>query len=473
MNYEPLLKLKQFAGKVFYDPAFEKQSAFLNDSSPLVAGFCTRRSGKTYGAALKLVHEAYNTPNITCLYIALSRDSAKRIMWRDCLKVINQRHQLNAVFNETALTMNLPNGSQIALMGMDADENEKSKALGQKYKCAVIDEAASFTINLKELCYGILKPALSDYRGQLYMIGTPSNFVKGLFYEVTQEREPGWSLHKWTAYDNPFQLEAWKKELAEIERDRPLFKETPLFKQHYLGQWVIETDKLVYKFNPDRNLFESRPQIASKAEWSYVLGVDLGHDDDSAFVVCAFHENHDTLYIVSTFNKKGMDLTDVANKIKEIQKNYDIGKIIVDGADKQGVEEIRRRHGLPLEASDKHDKVTFIELLNSELIQAKIKIHKNCNNLIQEMSGLVWKTTGDVIDIPRKEHPALPNHLCDALLYSWRYCYSYAWQAIVKRPVIGSAAWHAEQNAKIWETEREKIEQEYRTANGEDWGDPF
>jgi PBSX family phage terminase large subunit len=467
----PLESLQRLAKdhRVFFDPRFQAQTNFLIDRSPLVAGFCTRRSGKTYGAALKLVNDAYNNPAVSCLYIALSRDSAKRIMWRDCLKVINKKYNLNCIFNETMLTMTFPNESQVALMGMDADENEKAKALGQKYKCCVIDEAASFTTNLKELCYGVLKPALSDYRGQLLMIGTPSNFVKGLFYEVTQGTEPGWSLHKWTAFDNPFQVGAWREELAEIERDRPLFKETPLFKQHYLGMWVIETDKLVYKFNPDRNLFKTRPTIPSQAEWAYVLGVDLGHDDDSAFVLCAFHENHKILYIVSTFNKKGMDLTDVANKIREFMASYPVGKIIVDGADKQGVEEIRRRHGLPLEASDKHDKVTFIELLNSELIQGNVKIHENCQNLYNEMSGLVWKTTSDVIDIPRKEHPSLPNHLCDAMLYAWRYCYQYAWEPIVKRPVIGTKAWHDEQNDKIWEIEREKIEEEYKKANGDDW----
>lgn len=466
-NLEALYFLSK--NKLFFDPIFEAQTKFLQDSSPLVAGFCTRRSGKTYGAALKLVSEAYNNNSVSCLYIALTRDSAKRIMWRDCLKVINRKFKLGIKFNETMLTATFPNGSIISLVGMDSDEREKEKALGQKFKCVVIDEAASFTINLRELVYGVLKPALSDLRGQCYMIGTPSNFVKGLFYDITQGVEAGWSLHKWTAYDNPFQVEAWKKELAEIERDRPLFKETPLFKQHYLGQWVIETDKLVYKFNQDKNLFIERPSNLREDAWSYVLGVDLGYEDDSAFVLCAFHENHDILYVISTFNKKHMDITDVANRIKLYQSQYQIGKIIIDGADKQAVEEMRRRHQVPLEAADKIGKPDFIELLNTDLIQEKIKINSKCSNLINEMSGLVWQTEGDIIKIPRKEHPSLPNHLCDAMLYAWRYCYQYMSEPIVKRPAVGTLEWQREQNDKIWEIEREKIEQEYKKISDEGW----
>lgn len=451
--------------KRFFDPFFDKQTNFLKDTSPLVAGFCTRRSGKSYGAGLKLCSEAFNNEGVSCIYIALTRDSAKRIMWRDVLKSIDRKFSLNATFNETLLTMTFPNGSVVYLVGMDADERDKEKALGQKFKCAVIDEAASFTINLRELAYGILKPALSDLRGQLYMIGTPSNFIKGLFFEVTEGKEPGWSLHKWSAFDNPFQVEAWKTELAEIERDRPLFKETPLFKQHYLGQWVIETDKLVYKFNQDKNLFDKRPDSLRPEGWSYVLGVDLGYEDDSAFALCAFHEHHPVMYVIQTFNKKHMDITDVASKIKEFQASFEIGKVIIDGADKQAVEEMKHRHSLTLDPAEKTGKSDFIELLNAELIQGNIKINAKCTNLINELSGLVWKTTGDVIDIPRKEHPALPNHLCDAFLYAWRYCYQYMFEPIKKSAVIGTKAWHDEQNEKMWEIERERLEDEYRKIN--------
>jgi hypothetical protein len=38
---------------------------------------------------------------------------------------------------------------------------------------------------------------------------------------------------------------------------------------------------------------------------------------------------------------------------------------------------------------------------------------------MDEMMALVWKTAGDKIVYPKKEHPSLPNHRCDAMLYGW------------------------------------------------------
>ena len=473
--YEYWLSQKTFNTNDLFDDSFPQQKNFITDPAKLKALWCTRRASKSYVAGLYMIKEALENPGTNCLFIGLTRESAKGIIWKDILKPINRKHKLNCQFNGTALTMTFPNGSVIWVTGVDTDEDEMNKLLGKKYRLVCLDESSLYTINLNRLVYGILKPAVADpnkdgERGTICMMGTSSNFTQGLFFDITNKKEPGWSLHTWTALDNPFIKDQWQEELDDIAKNRPLFMETPLFKQWYLNQWVIDTEKLVYKFNHEKNLFDKRPLDVKADLWSYVLGVDLGYEDDSAFVLCAFHEHHDVLYVVSTFNKKHMDITDVANKIKEYLSQYSIGKVIVDGADKQSVEEMRRRHGVPLEAAEKQGKSDFIELLNAELIQAKIKINSKCTSLINEMMGLVWKTTGDTIDLPRKEHPSLPNHLCDAMLYAWRYCYAYMAEAITKRPVMGTKAWHDQENAELWEKEREKLQEEY---NLNKFGDDF
>ncbi len=470
--YRDVMLQEEFNPDDLFDDRFPQQKNFILDPSKLKALWCTRRASKSYVAGLYMIKEAMENPGTNCLFIGLTRESAKGIIWKDILKPINRKHRLGCQFNGTALTMTFPNGSVIWVTGVDTDEDEMNKLLGKKYRLVCLDESSLYTINLNRLVYGILKPAVADpnkdgERGTICMMGTSSNFTQGLFFDITNKKEPGWSLHTWTALDNPFVKTQWQEELDDIAKNRPLFMETPLFKQWYLNQWVIDTEKLVYKFNQDKNLFDIRPKQLKPEGWSYVLGVDLGYEDDSAFVLCAFHEHESTLYVISTFNKKHMDITDVANKIKEYLSLYQIGKVIVDGSDKQSVEEMRRRHNVPLEPAEKQGKSDFIELLNAELIQSKIKINNKCRNLIQEMMGLVWKTTGDIIDLPRKEHPALPNHLCDAMLYAWRYCYSYMAEAPTKLPVMGTKAWHDDQNARLWDIEREKLEQEYRKISEE------
>jgi len=235
-------------------------------------------------------------------------------------------------------------------------------------------------------------------------MGTSSNYTRGLFYDITTGVRRDWSVHSWTAHDNPYVAKQWQEELDEIDKDRPLFKETPLFKQWYLNQWVVDTDKLVYKYNPDKNSFANVSKTLNPNGWTYVLGVDTGWEDDNAFVLGAFHENDPAFYIVKTYNKPHMTFDQVTAKIQEFMNDKDMApaKVIIDGANKQGVESMRQRSAIPFEYADKIGKVDFIEMLNADLVQAKIRINVCCTGLINELMGLVWKTDGDKIVVPKK-----------------------------------------------------------------------
>lgn len=454
--------------EVIFDPNFPQQTGFIKDDARLKALFCTRRAAKSYTAGLYMIYECLTNPGTNCLFIGLTRDSAKGIVWKDVLQVINHQFALGMTSNLTELTMTFKNGSVIKLTGVDADQEEMNKLLGKKYRLVCIDEASLYTVDLEKLVYGILKPAMADLRGIICLMGTSSNYTRGLFYEITTGSRSDWSVHSWTAHDNPHVAIQWQEELDEIDRDRPLFKETPLFKQWYLNQWVVDTDKLVYKFSSDRNTFSKTPNGLSPNEWTYILGVDTGWEDDNAFVLGGFHAHDPAFYIVKTYNKKMMTFDQVAEKIQEFMddKTMAPSKIIIDGANKQGVESMRHRTSIPFEFADKTDKVSFIEILNGDLVQAKIKINSKCTAFINELMGLVWKTDGDKIVIPKKEHPALPNHLCDAFLYAWRNGFHYHSKPAEKKIVKGSRDWYLKQNEIDWDQERERLEQESGQQGG-------
>jgi hypothetical protein len=439
---------------------FGQQRAFIEDTSSLKAALCTRRAAKSYSAGIYLFKEALETPGITCLYIALTRESAKKIMWKDVLKTLNRKYKLRCKFNETSLTVTLPNESVIYLVGVDSSEDEKEKLLGQKYKLVIVDESASYTIDLRSLVYSTLKPAVADYRGTICLVGTPGNLTKSLFHDITNGTEPGWSVHKWNTFDNPYMAKQWHDEIAEIEQKRPLFKETPMFKQMYLGQWVIDETALVYKFNPDRNIYAQLPHLTGS--WQYLLGVDLGYEDDSAFVAVAFHEYSKILYILETYNAKHMDITSVANKIRSLCTKYDIHKTVIDGANKQAVEEIQKRHNIPLTTADKRGKEDFIEIMNAEFIQGNIKLHdKLACNLTTEYQNLVWTEKGGQLVLPKRENPSCANHLADAALYIWRYTYQYlSGPAPTPKPKWGTPEWHLAETERMQEEAQEYFERQ-------------
>lgn len=470
----------------FGDSAFAEQQAFLDDPAPMRVVLCTRRSGKTYGGGLALFRAAFARPGVSCLYVALTRASAKRIAWKDVLKTIDREQQLGCRFNETELSVTLPNGSVIYLLGMDADEGEKEKALGQKFASVVIDEAASFSIDLEELVFGVLKPAVADYRGQISMIGTPGNLKRGLFYELTEGQDPGdpgrwsvrgWSGHRWSARDNPHMRDKWAAEVEDLTASNPRIAETPLFRQHYLGQWVVDDDARVYKFEAGRNGYRGElPTIPGRGRWHYVVGLDLGFADSTAWVVAAYHDHDRRLHIVEALKADGLDVTDVAQRTRALLGRYEVDRIVVDGANKQAVEELRRRHDLPLTAADKTAKADFVELMNGDLISGNVRVELEAASiLVDEWAGLVWdqRVVGR-----RVEHPACPNHASDAALYAWRHCYAYlAEPARGPRPAPGSperAAIEAQELERAaleaWE-QREAERREQQLESSVDWED--
>lgn len=408
------------------DNTFAKQALFVEDSSGLIAGFCTRRAGKSYGIGLKLFNACLKHDNVSCIYIALTRDSAKRIMFKDVFKAINTRHSLGCSFNHSELSVTFPNGSIIYSVGMDSSPDEMQKALGQKFKLAVIDEAGSFRQDLREIVYSILKPAVADLQGQIVLIGTANNVTKGLFYDVVwSKEEPGWSVHSWTAFDNPYMAKQWQHEIDTFKETNPRILETPWFKQNYLGEYVVDETKLVYKY--------SKANVISKTEipelHNYVLGIDLGYNDATAFSLLGFREDGRKLYVVHTSKETKLTLTQVAERIEWYLKRYQPYKLIVDNAAKQAVEELKRRFSLPLTAADKTAKADFIEIMNNDFIAQNISVSDACIDLDEEYLNLIWDDRSE----KKQEHPNCENHLADATLYAWRYCYQYVFQPAVKK----------------------------------------
>src|SRR2546425_13207793 len=96
---------------------FPEQTSFINDAAPLRMVLCTRRAGKSYGAGLLLFKTAVERPGSDCLYVALTRTSAKRIMWAPILKKIDSGYGFGVGWNKTELSATLPNGSVIYLIG--------------------------------------------------------------------------------------------------------------------------------------------------------------------------------------------------------------------------------------------------------------------------------------------------------------------------------------------------------------------
>ena len=445
---EPTIIERSFS---FNKYLFGFQQAFINDPSKLKAALCGRRAGKTYAICYYLIQEAFRAPNSICAYIGLSRISAKRLMWR-ALKQANREFSLDMKFNNAELVVTLANHSQIILAGAN-DEGDIDKLRGSAYRLVALDECASFGPHIDALVEEVIEPALLDYDGTLALIGTPNAACRGLFYRATTNKEYGYSNHHWTVLNNPHipDAEAW---LARRMKTHGWSKENPIYLREWMGRWIRSDDSLVYKYRPGRNTFDVLP--TGDYDFNYILGLDLGFEDATAFVVCAYAEDRPELYVVEAHKESHMIPSQIAMKTREYMEAYNIEIAVADtgGLGKSIVEEFRQRYNLPIRPAEKSKKGSYIEMMNSDFQRGLIKVGKH-SPIVDEWELLQWQ------EDRKKEDPRYENHLSDACLYAWRESRHYRYEGeTIAPPEYGTAAWAKAEEDRMFQQAVKSLDKE-------------
>jgi len=440
------------------DMSFKEQALFVLDNSRFIAAQTTRRSGKSTGLGYKFFSVARKHKGVMLPYITLTRDSARNIVW-PILKEINEKNNLGAVFTESNLTVTLPNESTIKLFGAD-QKNFIERLRGIKTPFAGIDEAQSFRTHIEKLVDDILTPAIADYSdGQLAVTGTPGPVPKGYFFDVSHSKF-GFNTHKWSVYQNPY-MPNIQSVVDDIKSKKGWTDDNPTYRREWLGEWVADEDALVYKFSKDLNVID---EVKNQKDSFYVLGVDLGYDPDpSAFVLCSYHKHDNRMFILSAHKQHEMTVSDVAERIKYYMKQYPTLRVVADlGAQGKMIgEEIKQRYGIPIEASDKHGKSGFIEIMNSDLRKGLVQVLRGTTeDLQEEWMNLIWDSEKE----QRVEDSRYDNHLSDGALYAWRYCYNFASTSapVIHKPNTNEAMddW--------WEREAQRLRNQLKEEK-EEW----
>ena len=396
----------------FIDHDFLPQKKFILDKSTRKAALTPRRGGKSTSASIMLCKTAIEAPGSESQYIALTRDSARYIMWRPILLPMLKSAGVKFKANEVEMSVQLENGSRIYLAGADASERDMEKMRGRKNDLVILDECASFRAHIRRLVEEILEPTLIDKRGTLAMVGTPGEMLAGFFYDVTTGKEPGWSVHRWSTMDNPHMRVQMAEAIAEKEKIDPNFRSKPKYRREYFGEWAADSQSKVYQYT-ESNLVEVLPP----RKWQYGLGVDLGWEDPTAFVLMCHHPDAG-MYVISALKHDKLYFDDINAIIMDYNQQHLLTDIVIDNADKQSVEDMRVRFGWNFIPAKKTEKTNQIGLFNSDLANGNLKIlEKESRPLLDEWDMLTWDSNTS----PRREDPRAPNHCCDAALYIHRH----------------------------------------------------
>jgi hypothetical protein len=470
---------------------------FVLDPSPYVSVRCPRRSGKSFAMASKAVYVGECKPNSRILVISLTLKSTKENYWAGAPSGIfrmDQMFDLGLRRHDTDLIWWHQNGSRGRLAGAETRSDiEYLRGAAAEADIVLLDECKSFAPQLlEELIRDVLEPGMMTRNGQIVMGGTPGLIPFGPFYDATSldaHREDGtptcalfgtresvqvpvdvtseeeapdepWSLHTWTVRDNTAAPGQWSRALR-IKRRAGWDDTNPTWRREFLGDWVTDAQGLVYGFaglrndgdrviwNPQRRADNPTGLPHEDGPWRLVLGIDFGYEDDFALVLAGYSEQLCELRHVYDFKSPHLVVDQMVEAICDVVDRFGAPDAMVGDAGGLGkalVETLNQTYALPVVKAEKHEKFDYIELLNSDFHSGRVKIIPG-SDLDNELCGLQWDLSkGGKEQLVRsgklREDRACPNHLCDALLYLWRYSYHHFSRPYDNGPTRGTPEWY-------------------------------
>ena len=417
------------APRLVLDELYHHQRVVLLSAAKRVSICTPRQVGKTYLVSRALFHSALtnDNPKGFIIYLTDTRIHAKDLVWNELIGLC-ERYKVRIKTNLSELTFTFEyNGAIIKLVGAD-DEREAAKMRGYQFRHFIIDEAQSLRDSfLNPLINEHIAAGLDAFRAPLWLVGTPGPVRDGVFFQATEKAsDNGWETHTWNQYQNPLfprwaGMDQWESEvkafLEEKAKAYPKGVEDPAFLREYMGVWAVDEDKYCYHLSEEKNLLVGQPP---EDDIKTILGIDLGYEDKTAFVVMGYSRKSGIVYALA-FETEGKPLIhDVVYRARYLTEKYRPARIRIDSAGAGKIivktleEEIRCRFGIPVQAAEKQSKAAYMRIFDSDICQGKVKIPH----------GELWSQMQHLVKEPRKgiEAEGQAADLADAALYAFRDC---------------------------------------------------
>jgi len=346
-----------------------------------------RRWGKTTLAVEEIKGKAvYRESRIA--YFAPTYQQARDIAW---LMLVKQLQPVITKQNESRLELEIRNLkdtiSIIQLRGWESVET----ARGQAFDFIVVDEIAmmrNWWSNWQE----VLRPTLTDTRGEALFISTPKGFNH--FYDLynLQDKDQAYKSFHFTSYDNPWLP---RKELDEARSQMTEDR----FAQEYLADFR-KTEGLVYKeFDRKYHIFEKEPQRIVE----YLGGIDFGFTNPAA-VIHIKRDVDDSYWITDEWYKTKRTEGQIADYVASCRFN----KVYPDPENPSAIEVLNQKGISTVEVVKGKDSVkSGINKVRELLKQDRLHIHRSCVNLINEFETYSYpdkKPDRPEDEAPIKEH---------------------------------------------------------------------
>ena len=385
----------------------------------IVAG---RRFGKTFLSTAELVRAAINGENKKCWYIAPTYKAAKEIAWEMLLVAIPAEYVTKT--NESALRLDLINGSTISLKGAEKPDNLRGRALD----FCVLDEFADMR---KEAWYEVIRPSLSDRVGSALFIGTPKG--RNHFYDLWAkgvDQDEGWGAFQYTT------LQGGNVDKDEIEAARQDLDERT-FKQEYEAAFVNYAGIIYYNFKREESVIRYHGEHRK-----FIVGMDFNLDPMSAVVMV---RDGQQLHVIDEVVIYGSNTDEMAD---EVGKRFGAKNVTIypDPACRQRRTSaggrtdlsILQNAGFEVKVKNAHSAIRDrINAVNSRLLSANgvrnLFVDPKCKRTIESLERQTYKEGTSQVSKDGFDHMndalewlsiffSFPGRFCYCLAMSFQMC---------------------------------------------------
>lgn len=371
------------------------QKEYFVDNAKRIAMQSGRRSGKTYGNALKAIkHCLYGTDLIgginkprKVVIIGLTKEKVSEQYWQLLKDTIKECHIPVDKIDNSDLTIKFSIGSMIKLAGNNS-KAEREKLRGDEYSLVIIDEAQSQQ-GLRYLMESIFEPIAYGRDSQIVLSGTGALIYGSYWSEITDgDLAVKWRHYHNTMKDNPTIADP-ENVLEQVLRDKGWKEDDPEYVREYLGQNAYDSTRTVI---PDRKYYEDK-DLEGKIWEKCIVGLDYGFEDLNAMIPVLI-DNQGVRYVVNDWHQNHCGASDIVKKAKEIEewaRGLKIPEImfIADNSDNSISQDIWRQ-GVKIQPAYKLDERAQWRYLKDAMRQGELLIKKN-SYIDVECSKTVWK----------------------------------------------------------------------------------
>ncbi|HHC19304.1 MAG TPA: hypothetical protein ENK81_02740 [Euryarchaeota archaeon] len=425
----------------------EKQMLLHDDSHRFRVVVCGRRFGKTVFAINELIQKAFEKKG-HYWYLSPTYKQSKLIAW-EMIKYYAK--EIVTKTNESELSLELLNGSQIKLLGSDNYDALRGVGLNG----VVFDEFADIKPNVWQ---AVVRPMLIDSKGWAIFMGTPKG--KNHFYEMfirddlfndvgyrdqwgePVEADSDFKAYRFKTSDNPYippeEVEAARKSMNE-----------EYFRQEFEASFETYAG-IIYKELRDTHVIHDLPKIKHNSDIKKIyVGIDTGRHTAISFV---YIDINNKAYVFDEIYNYDWIVADISDELKRKLEYWELGisecQFIIDSAS-----QVKREYegqGIPIIDSQK-DVENSINIVRDRLKKNELFFHHSCQRHLFEHYAYVWD------DTPRKDQKPKPKKENDHTVN----CLQYILNSIhFQKPEETVPTMDDFKKLKVWDANYERLEDE-------------